>query len=415
MIHALPSDAAAAPIAVAWLSSGPTGAQNYDEFAADAEIEDLLREQPTSLLSVEMPHCTPEARAQGLAFDAALPAARERLESLKREGLLTRVEDAVLAYRITGPEVDAHAAVVLMATKEISNGPDEPGRVIRNEEVFPEKVQQRAELVRTLGHLTSPILLLQVTGARELDELLREAVASAPLEPTVSDVDQLGQRHELWLVPPGERRDRILELVGTSEHLVADGNHRSLAVQLVPVDRFLAVVTTTRSLRIKPYNRLLRSLPFPPHELLSRLRERRFEVRRAQGPAVPGEPDRIQAYFGPGDVHELRLPPAAGSIVDRLPHTLVERELFGGVLGLHAGDHDIVYVGGDYGLDYLTGEVDRGAAAAALLLPAVSSDDFVDVNRARQAMPRKSTWFTPKARAGLVLAEVEVGERAPSP
>ena len=398
MIRTLPSDAAAAPIAIAWLSSGPTGAQNYDEFAADAEIEDLLREHPTSLLSVEMPHCTPEARARGLHFDEALPAARERLESLKREGLLTRVEDAVLTYRITGPEADAHAAVVLMATREISNGPDEPGRVIRNEDVFLEKVQQRAELVRTLGHLTSPILLLQVTRARELDELLREAVASAPSEPTVSDVDQLGQR------PPGERRDRILGLVGTSTHLVADGNHRSLAVQLVPVDRFLAVVTTTRSLRIKPYNRLLRSLPFPPGELLSRLRERGFGVRRARGPAVPGEPDRIQAYFGPGDVHELTLPPAEGSIVDRLPHTLVERDLFMGVLGLDPGDHDIVYVGGDYGIDYLTGEVDRGAAAAALLLPPLSSDDFVEVNRARLAMPRKSTWFTPKKRPRKPIA-----------
>jgi uncharacterized protein (DUF1015 family) len=28
------------------------------------------------------------------------------------------------------------------------------------------------------------------------------------------------------------------------------------------------------------------------------------------------------------------------------------------------------------------------------------------VNLARQKMPRKSTWFTPKARAGLVVAEL---------
>jgi uncharacterized protein (DUF1015 family) len=28
------------------------------------------------------------------------------------------------------------------------------------------------------------------------------------------------------------------------------------------------------------------------------------------------------------------------------------------------------------------------------------------VNLARQKMPRKSTWFTPKARGGLVLADL---------
>jgi uncharacterized protein (DUF1015 family) len=32
--------------------------------------------------------------------------------------------------------------------------------------------------------------------------------------------------------------------------------------------------------------------------------------------------------------------------------------------------------------------------------------DFVAVNLARLKLPRKSTWFTPKARAGLVLAQL---------
>ena len=36
----------------------------------------------------------------------------------------------------------------------------------------------------------------------------------------------------------------------------------------------------------------------------------------------------------------------------------------------------------------------------------VRTEDFVSVNLARHKMPRKSTWFTPKARAGLVLAEL---------
>jgi uncharacterized protein (DUF1015 family) len=29
------------------------------------------------------------------------------------------------------------------------------------------------------------------------------------------------------------------------------------------------------------------------------------------------------------------------------------------------------------------------------------------INLARQKMPRKSTWFTPKARAGLVVAQLD--------
>jgi uncharacterized protein (DUF1015 family) len=41
-----------------------------------------------------------------------------------------------------------------------------------------------------------------------------------------------------------------------------------------------------------------------------------------------------------------------------------------------------------------------------VLIPPVTVDDFVAVNLARRKLPRKSTWFTPKARAGLVVVEL---------
>ena len=63
-------------------------------------------------------------------------------------------------------------------------------------------------------------------------------------------------------------------------------------------------------------------------------------------------------------------------------------------------------VGGDYGPDWLRAEVDAGRAVAAILIAPVTTEDFIEVNAQRMTMPRKSTWFTPKARAGLVLAEL---------
>ena len=42
----------------------------------------------------------------------------------------------------------------------------------------------------------------------------------------------------------------------------------------------------------------------------------------------------------------------------------------------------------------------------AVLIAPVTVEDFVAVNLARQKMPRKSTWFTLKARAGLVVAQL---------
>jgi uncharacterized protein (DUF1015 family) len=89
-----------------------------------------------------------------------------------------------------------------------------------------------------------------------------------------------------------------------------------------------------------------------------------------------------------------------------MDHALVERIVLGDALGLTPGDKHITYVGGDYPPSWLVGEVDAGRADLAILIAPVSVDDFVAVNLARQKMPRKSTWFTPKARGGLVLAEL---------
>ena len=75
-------------------------------------------------------------------------------------------------------------------------------------------------------------------------------------------------------------------------------------------------------------------------------------------------------------------------------------------LGLDPGDKRITYVGGDYPPAWLAGEVDAGRAELAVLIAPVTVADFVAVNLARLKLPRKSTWFTPKARAGLVLADL---------
>jgi uncharacterized protein (DUF1015 family) len=103
----------------------------------------------------------------------------------------------------------------------------------------------------------------------------------------------------------------------------------------------------------------------------------------------------------------VRLPATPGGAeVDNLDHALVERIILTDVLGLDPGDKAVTYVGGDYPPDWLRGEVDAGRAGLAILIPPVTVDDFVAVNLARQKLPRKSTWFTPKARAGLVVAEL---------
>src|SRR3954471_9066780 len=186
------------PIAQAWLSTGGTGAQNYDEFADDAEITAIIAANPVSALAVEMPHRAPETL--GRSFAEALPAASDRLARAKADGRYAPHEDIVALYRITGPERTAYGLWTMVDTAQISTSADEPGLVIRNEDVFVEKVRERVALARATGHLLSPVLLLQTARGAELHAALAAAIDAAG-PPAVTDVDHVGRTHGIWTVP----------------------------------------------------------------------------------------------------------------------------------------------------------------------------------------------------------------------
>ncbi|MEU4694108.1 DUF1015 family protein [Actinoplanes sp. NPDC023714] len=392
------------PISRAWITNGGTGAQNYDEFADDAEITEIIKANASSSLGVEMPHLAPESL--GKSFTESLPDAVVRLERAKAEGRYRSAEDVVVLYRISGPgEAPAYGLWSTVETAQISTSADEPGLVIRNEDVFIAKVRERVALAEAIGTLLSPVLLLQTGKGEELHAALAEAVDAAG-EPDATDLDATGRTHAIWVLGPGEQQDRLLALAGGGELVVADGNHRSLAAQTGGIPRFLAVVTTPASVAIQPYNRLVSELPAALDDLLSRLRAAGATVTELPRVAQLPAKGTIEMYAG-GRSFAIGLPPdPAGTAVENLDHALVERVLLRDALGLDPGDKRISYIGGDYPVEWLRDEVDNGRAELAVLIAPVTVDDFVEVNLERLKLPRKSTWFTPKARGGLVLAQL---------
>jgi uncharacterized protein (DUF1015 family) len=392
------------PIKLAWITNGGTGAQNYDEFADDAEITDIIKGNPHSALAVEMPHLAPESL--GKSFLESLPDAVVRLQRDQAEEKYRQAEHVVVLYRITAPgEAPAYGLWSMVETGQISTSADEPGLVIRNEDVFISKVRERVALAESVGALLSPVLLLQTGRGEELHAALAEATDAAG-EPAATDLDGSGRTHAIWPVGPGELQDRLLALAGGGELVVADGNHRSLAAQTGGLERFLAVVTTPASVFIQPYNRLVSELPASLDELLDRLRAAGATVTELPRVAQLPIKGTIELYGG-GRTFAVGLPAdPAGTSVENLDHALVERILLRDALGLDAGDKRIAYIGGDYPVEWLRGEVESGRAELAILIAPVTVDDFVEVNLERLKLPRKSTWFTPKARGGLVVADI---------
>jgi uncharacterized protein (DUF1015 family) len=402
------------PIARAWISTGGTGARNYDEFPDESEITAIIEAHPDSALAIEMPHRAPHSL--GKDFIAALPDAARRLSRQRADGSYAPVENVICLYRITEPgrlDDASYGIMAMVDTDQISSAADEPGLVIRNEDVFVEKVRERVALAEATGFLLSPVLLVQTGLGPQLQQAIAAAVAAAGT-PAVTDIDHQGRTHAVWPLPAGSGlAASLLSLAGGSELVVADGNHRSLAAQVGGLFRFLAVITTPASVSIQPYHRLISDVPVSFEDLVTRLQMAGAAPVRLTVPLTVPEPGVIEFYGlhagGSGGGCRVTL---AGLVrpsdpfVDRMDHSVVERAVLVGALGLDPGDKRITYVGGDYPPSWLVAEVDAGRADLAILLAPVSVAEFVEVNLSRQKMPRKSTWFTPKARAGLVLADL---------
>src|SRR6185436_2517653 len=133
------------PISRAWITTGGTGAQNYDEFADDAEITAIISANPHSALAVEMPHLAPESL--GKSFTDSLPDAVARLALERAEGNYVPAEHVVVLYRITAPgEPAAYGLWSMVDTDQISASADEAGLVIRNEGGYKANRLERGDL-----------------------------------------------------------------------------------------------------------------------------------------------------------------------------------------------------------------------------------------------------------------------------
>src|SRR5919198_5688428 len=385
-----------APIRKGWVSTtGETGAQNYDEFADDAEITAIVEANPRSMLAVEMAHCTPEMLADGADRERSLRHGEKRLQRLKADGLLAPAEDFAVAYEIDAPAGRQPGIGLMALTAEIWDAERNPGgRIIRNEDVFPEKVAYYADVIRALGHLPSAVMLAAPDEDSAVRDAVEEVVGSRP--PTVTSRDQKGNEHRIRVVSEPAERDRLITSLEGKELLVADGNHRSRASEEAGLDAFFAVVLSAETMHIDEYHRGFRELGMDDDEFLARVREAGFDV---------GETGTIELYARDGR-HGLTPRVERRQAPETLEHQLVEERVIRGVLGWDPSDHRIVYVGGDYGRDFLAAEVEAGRFQGALGLPAGAMGGFVAVNERRLKMPRKSTWFTPKLRAGLVVVEL---------
>jgi uncharacterized protein (DUF1015 family) len=225
--------------------------------------------------------------------------------------------------------------------------------------------------------------------------------------PNFSTMDELGNRHRVWLIEDAPTIERFRALLAAEPRAyVADGNHRSAAAAMLGYKHYLTVFFPARTMTIAPYNRLVEATAVPEVDLISALRTN-FDVEpKAGGPFQPENTHEIGLYDGSW----WTLTPKAGTFnaadaAEDIDADIVQRRLFADVLQVtDPRDDRLTFVGANRDAAWLQNEVDVGRFRLAVTLPPVTMRQFIDVCLQNKLMPPKSTWFVPKIRSGLVMA-----------
>ncbi|WP_165961062.1 DUF1015 family protein [Actinocrispum wychmicini] len=363
-----------------WLVRGTVPGPDVDEFGEPDQItRELARPGAAdgTLLAVQHPHRTPTAIAENRGLLDAVPIAEAALGHLRAQHY-RRVHDVVALSWGDGPGGEALGVQCVVDPTAVL-----PGGltfVRHTEDVYPEVVAERAAMQAALRCATSAAMLVPADGGAAFTALLKGVVAELG-EPEVSIVDKHG-RDRIWLLGKGDLQDTVLTAIRRHPLLVADGNHRVAAATLAG-NGLLALVTDGPDLRIGPINRVFVHTSLAPGELVERWRAAGLDIQPANGSPAPGTVVVLAGL----DRLAIRLP---GPGID---HQKVEQLMVERALGRDPAEVlRPLYVG----------QQPRPDADAVVLIAPVPLDHVLSGRR----MPRKATYFTPKPRSGLVLADL---------
>ncbi len=392
-----------------------TSAPNYDEFQSDVEIWEMLQLRPENVLRVKMPHCHVAKKEDIYAEDAphALDHAAEQWQWLRSSGLMREVPGLMWVYQIVSPK-RPHAPQMGLGgygrTAEIRTPTTPDGVIIRNEGIRQEKAEGRARLIRRIKAYIGTVNLAVRDDSGNLLRSLEATAASRPCD--YEATDEAHNIHRVWLITDATEITKYTALMAAEPAAyVADGNHRSAAAASLGYEEFLTVFFPTSRLGLEPYNRLLPSNGLSRDEFFTKLGQK-FDIQHlgTVAPYRPAAVNTLGIYSG-GQWSVATPKPGvfnAKDAAESIDSDIVQRLIIDQILGMPDGrDKRINYVGGNKDAAYLKSRVDAGEYGLAISLAPVTMDQFCAVCEQNKFMPPKSTWFDPKIRSGLVMAQLD--------
>jgi uncharacterized protein (DUF1015 family) len=289
--------------------------------------------------------------------------------------------------------------------------------------------EERLDRLRAVQANLSPLYFLYRDAGGQIGQLIAELGENGR---ELEDQDQMGGTHRLTPVDDVTLHSRLSAAFAPRTLFVADGHHRYEAALAyrnecrdrhgqdpdAPWEFVLALLASVEDpgVIVRPTHRILTDDRESSPRLILQFLQRWFDVRAARLTSplpearfvcrvvLPDDHGVWDVSAMPGQPHQALMPqlrgPAWRSLGAAAVAAIVD-SLFG--VGAQFVERRLLPAIDD--LDAVS-QVRCGRARAAFLLPAPSLDRLLAVAEEGDLLPAKSTWFEPKAPAGLVINDL---------
>ncbi len=381
----------------------------YDTLST-AEARALAKGNPLSFLHVSRSEIDlPEGTDP--YSDKVYAAAKVYFEKLRKEEHLVRdSEPAIYIYEQRMGERAQRGFVALCHVDDY-----EKNIIKKHEKTREAKENDRLKHFLAIGAQPG-LVFLAFRDDAAMDDLLSDLGSGKPL---YDFTDENGVQHTAWRVIGAGAGDIVEAFAKVPAAYIADGHHRAASAARAaksfraqnkrsignePYNWFPACIFPASSLRILPYNRVVKDLNgLDESELLQRIAEVCSVTPNAL--AAPTKPGHVSMYLEKKWYDLAFKVPPKGNPIARLDVSILQDRVLEPVLGIDDPrlNTRIDFVGGVRGTKELEKLVDTGAAEVAFSMYPVSLEQLMEIADAGQIMPPKSTWFEPKLRSGLFI------------
>ena len=307
-----------------------------------------------------------------------------------------------------------------------------------HENILSAPKEDRQNLLKALKVNTSPVLMMYQDPERKIATALAKETKKKPvIDTTIPE----GDRHKVWAVTDTTVVNLIAGVIAKQPFYIADGHHRytsaltylreqMAATPGLSPDSAVNFVMSTLvdfadpGLIILAPHRVIRGLTL---SVLSELKAKLgayFEITELPAntkdawqklDAEMSKPDGIRiGFFGPGTnkFYALKLRdeavlaeimPDSSDIYRKLDVSVLDHVVLNKILGLGIDVRTEDRVSFSHDREQSMKDVLRGEQQVVFFLKPVRPELIKTVSDANEKMPRKSTYFYPKAPAGLVV------------